>query len=243
MRSAFSLLLVNVAFGLFMQFGQSEPAHADQERGLSAQQRTLEDSWAELGRIFGTTLTNLPKLRVPTEAEFSEVGARHQAVTAIYRNGEILLPVSTLNSPQVSSSIRHEAMHAALEELSNGKTPGWIDEGLALLFEGSSHRRQAQHLRKYLSSSPPISLEHLQRGFLGLGQADLEAAYAQSLFAVKSLVNTYGYNALRGFLRSLAAGEAEEEAFSEAFALSHAEFETRLGAQLGIWAANPQAAF
>jgi len=234
MLRTFSLLLVNVAFGLFMQFGQAEPAFAQHER-------TLEDSWSELSRIFGTTLSNLPKLRVPTEAEFSSVGARHKGVTAIYRNGEILLPVSTVNSPQARSSIRHEAMHAALEEISNGKTPGWIDEGLALHFEGSSHNRQAKLLRKYLSSSPPISLHRLQQGFLGLGQRDLEAAYAQSLFAVRSLINSRGYSAMKKFLSAMGAGIGEAEAFSGAFAISHAEFENRLSVQLGLWVANPQA--
>lgn len=217
-----------------MQFGQAEPAFAQHEK-------TLEDSWSELSRIFGTTLSNLPKLRVPTEAEFSRVGARHKGVTAIYQNGEILLPVSTVNSPQVRSSIRHEAMHAALEELSNGKTPGWIDEGLALHFEGSSHNRQAQLLRKYLSSSPPISLHRLQQGFLGLGQVDLEAAYAQSLFAVRSLVNSHGYSAMKKFLSAIGAGVGEDEAFSAAFSDSSVEFEGMLRTQLGLWAANPQA--
>jgi len=125
-------------------------------------------------------------------------------------------------------SLRHEYLHAAVNRLSAGRCPGWLDEGLAQWFEGQGAAAPAAILRSWSARHPPIPLVQMQRGFTRMEEERAKAAYAQSLLAVKDLMRTYGISAFRRYFAALRTGQAADEAFARSFGIPLDGFERRL---------------
>jgi len=151
---------------------------------------------------------------------------------ALFLRGDIILPVAVdepLDYENIQRSVNHEYTHAMIAALSGGRCPGWVDEGLAQYHEGSQNPLLYQALADWLIDNRPVPFRHLLGGFTKLETEMSPAAYAQSLVASSSIVRMYGYPKLRRYFDGLREGATRADAFREAFGVSEASFEERLG--------------
>ena len=118
--------------------------------------------------------------------------------------------------------LRHEFTHALVDSLSGGRTPTWLNEGLARILEHPEGSVQSGELRP---QQVPASLLDLPTEFLALPPDAAEAAYNGSYEATKHLIRQFGFNRVRNFLRSLSRTSKFSTAFLRAFGARFEEFD------------------
>ena len=133
-------------------------------------------------------------------------------------------------------SVKHEYTHAVINALSGGRCPGWLDEGLAQWAEGSVNPALEPALRKWLYFNPPIPLDLLQGGFTRLELPMVPPAYAQSLFAARSVIKTFGFPKISKYFKNLRKGKRKVSAFENSFDVDDSSFEKALGKSMKNWA-------
>lgn len=200
----------------------------------------LDETHEELQRIFQSEPENKVVLRFLNLDDFRRSTGAPAWTSAMYFRGEITIPVRQggINPEELRSSIRHEYVHAFISSLSASRCPAWLDEGLAQLIEGEPNPRLGPALRKWTKDNAAMPLSWLDEGFMTLEYDYVPAAYAQSLFATRSLVNRFGFSAIRNYLTRLHEGQDKELSFETAFNLSLSEFENKLTTQIRIWASS-----
>lgn len=187
---------------------------------------------------FGSIPNFQSSLRLMDEELFYLSTGAPSWTNALYYKGQIMIPVPAKKSIDLDNVIRsakHEYTHAVINALSDGNCPGWLDEGLAQWAEGSENPALQPALFRYLKTNPPVPLDLLQNGFTKLKTRMVPAAYAQSLFATHTLINSYGIGSLRGYLKSLRSGSDRSTAFYKNFGVSDTEFERLLSFNLKDW--------
>lgn len=229
-------------FTLFIETGDTAGAEDPRVESIAAHAiESLNENFEEFGRIFGEEVRNKVVLRFLTPQEFHRQTGAPEWTSAMYYRGEITVPIPVsgrINLDQLKRALRHELLHFITAEISRSRCPAWLDEGIAQLMEGQPNPLLGPALRAWLSQDNPLPLGWLEHGFTMLDDSVVPAAYAQSLFAARTLVNSYGFTKVTNYIRNLGAGMSNEDAFSAAFGKPFAEFEGQLGAQLQRWAAS-----
>lgn len=203
----------------------------------------LNNTYEELGRIFKVWPARKVVLRFLSPEEFRRQTGAPAWTSAMYYRGEISIPLTASTISQGSElerALRHEYVHAFLAEISGHRCPAWLDEGVAQLIEGQPNPLLGPALRKWIKTNPAIPLSWLRNGFTMLENSVVPAAYAQSLFATRSLVNRFGFGAVKEYLTALRVGASPEDAFQMAFNLNQGEFETSLTDQIRRWKESNQ---
>lgn len=190
-------------------------------------------------RDFERTFGRLPPFKASVRLTDSEDFFRSTGAptwtTAVYYRGEILIPIRSSEEVDLKTlrrSIRHEYTHALIHALSDGKCPGWLDEGLAQWAEDESNTIAQSSIPRLLIEHQPLRLELLQEGFTKLDYELASVAYAESLFAAKQVITTFGFERIRVFFDGLRQGLRKGTAFERAFSTSEDEFEQKLGRAL-----------
>ena len=198
----------------------------------------LEQNYDELARIFNVQPTNRVVLRFLSPAEFHRHTGAPTWTSAMFFRGEISIPVETdkpWSAQQLSRALRHEYVHAVVAEISGGKCPAWVDEGLAQVIEGRPNTILGPALRAWLENDDPLPMNWLDGGFTTLNDDLVPVAYAQSYFATKSLINQKGFGAVSRYLQLLKAGSPADNGFQAAFGESLHKFESDIAEQLERW--------
>jgi hypothetical protein len=189
--------------------------------------------------LFGSIPTFAVTLRLMDEESFFLSTGAPRWTNALFYRGQIIIPLSPteeVDFENVARSVKHEYTHAVIHALTGGKAPGWIDEGLAQLAEGTENAALRPALYEYLRENPPVPFELMQGGFTRLETNMVAAAYAQSLIAAQALVETFGYERLALYFSTLRSGNDHESAFSRVFGIREANFEDRFSRKLTRWA-------
>ena len=201
--------------------------------------QVLNDTYEELKRVFDATPHKRVYLRFLAPDEFQTETGSPAWTSAMYYAGEITVPLSlqeSINFRHLKRALRHEYVHAVVAELSDSRCPAWLDEGLAQLIEGEPNPLLGPALRKWAKTSAPMSLDSLQNGFTLLDDSLVPAAYAESLFATRTLVNRRGFAAIRSYLTHLHENRPLAEAFELSFGEKQEAFEKQLAPQIVRWA-------
>lgn len=201
----------------------------------------LNNTFEELTRVFGSKPTEKVTLRFLTPDEFYRATGSPTWTSAMYFGGEISVPLNTsgaVNLAHLKRALRHEYVHAVVAELSGSKCPAWLDEGLAQLIEGEPNALLGPALRRWTKHNEPLPLDDLQNGFTLLDDSLVPTAYAESLFATRTLVNSKGFGAIREYLSLVQQGLNPRDAFLLSFNTSQENFETQLASQIERWASS-----
>ncbi len=205
--------------------------------------RELEGQMIEIHAFFGKIFGELPRFQttlrlIPEKAFFEETGAPRWT-NAMFYKGQIILPLSTddqgIDFENIYRSLRHEYTHAVTHALSKGNCPGWLDEGLAQWFEGEVNPALGPALRDWLQKKRPVSFHLLRGGFTRLPSEMVPAAYAQSLYISRDLVEESGFQSMRLLFEDLASGSSFSLAFQRQFGRSIEDYERELGLKLDSW--------
>ena len=155
---------------------------------------TLTSTSEEFQRIFGIAQRNKVVLRFLSPNDFRRVTKAPEWTSAMFYRGEISIPLNPkrgLNSAELHRALRHEYVHAVVAEITNYRSPAWVDEGIAQLLEGQINPLLGPALRSWIKSNKAMTLKSLENGFTTLPPDLVPAAYAESLFATRTLIRQW----------------------------------------------------
>ena len=139
--------------------------------------------------------TSIPSERVPVvlypSEDFHDVTQTPSWTSGVY-DGRIKLPVGGIadgDSAVLERTLRHEYGHVLVHQLTHGRCPVWLNEGVAIWCRGGA-RRRARGLGACRRSPARCSSRSrdLEGSFTRLPADRVHVAYAQSYLAVRALV-------------------------------------------------------
>jgi tetratricopeptide (TPR) repeat protein len=157
-----------------------------------------------------------------TEQQFRDVTRAPKWSGGAY-DGRIRMPVAgAAQQPELFEKVlTHELTHAVIAGIARTGVPAWLNEGLAQYFDGTDANAARRRMR---ALGRAIPLKHLEGGFGGLGAADAQVAYDESLLAVTLIAERPGFGWTR-LLHQLEDGGSVEDAL-RSFGFSYEDLET-----------------
>lgn len=145
-------------------------------------------------------------------------------------DGRIRVPVqgALASAREFERVLAHEFTHAVVHSVAPRGVPYWLNEGLAVFYEGTDLAARRELVRRAPQILP---LTRLERSFADLTQADARLAYAQSAVAVEALIDQAGAAGVLNLLNDIGSGRRFGEAFEHHALISYADFQTKLAAR------------
>lgn len=101
--------------------------------------------------------------------------------------------------------ITHEIIHLAVYEMSKGKCPNWLDEGLAVAMSQSLPEEYLKKLIGAVGNDSYLPLEALEHPLpANIDEALRQVGYAQCASMAEYLVETQGWETVRSFILAYA---------------------------------------
>jgi cell division septation protein DedD len=149
----------------------------------------------------------------------------------------ILLAVNAYDLEWGLDSAVHELAHLVVHQVTfnclGASMPTWLDEGLAVYFEGEADEYQQELLDSAVAEDDLLSLQSIASGF-PTDENRARLAYAQSRAIVAYLLDTYGREPMGQFLSAFAAGASTSRALQEAYGLGIMELDNAWRASVGL---------
>ena len=151
-----------------------------------------------------------------TDREFRTGTGLPEWVAGAY-DGTIHLPMAGIDvaAPRTRNVIVHEFVHAFNHQVSKGRCPLWLEEGLAQYFEDPRPTVDPRALADAIGRGglPPLT----SPSFLSAGREQATLLYRAALAAVLYLEDRASLAAVSTFLQALGSGVPEGQAFQETF--------------------------
>jgi tetratricopeptide (TPR) repeat protein len=164
-----------------------------------------------------------------SQEQFRDITRSPQWAGGLF-DGNIRVPVrgALERRDELQRVLTHEFTHALIWAVAPRVVPTWLNEGLAVLFEGehldwATRRLQSAHQR--------FALSDLHRPFSNLNAEQAAVAYAESGLAVHALVERIGGGGVGGLLQELARGTEFDAAFQRFALISYADFQNQRAEQ------------
>ena len=198
------------------------PAEADlAERAVAI----LERAYWRIGTALYTYPSDVVTVVLYTREQFRDI-TQSPAWAGGAFDGRIRMPVqgALQNLSEFERVLSHEFTHALVRSIAPRGVPYWLDEGLAVNFEGSDMAKKRQQVN---AAETLLPLSRLERSFADLSARDAALAYAESATAVQALIEDSGAPALVGVLGDLGRGMPFAEAFERNLLVSYADFQKK----------------
>ncbi len=198
------------------------PAEAQlAERALAI----LEAAYLRIGTALYTYPTEVITVVLYTREQFHDITQSPEWAGGAF-DGRIRMPVqgALADAAEFGRVLTHEFTHALVRSIAGRGVPYWLDEGLAVRFEGTDPERNRARLR---ASGPSLPLGRLERSFAGLSAKDAAAAYAVSAAAVDRMFEAAGAPAVVSLLEAIGRGVPFAEAFEHHMMMAYPEFQKR----------------
>jgi len=183
-----------------------------------------------IGRTLGAYPSDSISVILYTDKQFRDVTGAPEWSGGGF-DGQIRMPVggAAQNLTEFDRVLTHELTHAMLKSLAPRNMPAWLNEGLAMYFDGSDGAASG---RRLAAARVFVPLAALRDGFTTLGAAEASLAYETSAFAVHALITRIGTANLGLLLQDLDGGQSVDQAV-ERFGFTFAEFERGLARRVG----------
>lgn len=200
--------------------GPAEAALADKAVAI------LENAYWRIGTLLYAYPPDVITVVLYTREQFRDVTQSPDWAGGAF-DGRIRVPVrgALQNLRELERVLTHELTHALVRSIAPRGVPVWLDEGLAVNFEGSDLARKEALVA---GAERPFPLSALETSFGRLDASQASLAYAQSAVAVKALLDRAGAPAVAGLLAELGSGTSFERAFEKHILLTYAEFQKGL---------------
>jgi tetratricopeptide (TPR) repeat protein len=212
-----------------LHYEGKQTSEAFREQILTA----LESDYDDLQRDLGAPPRDNILVTVYTEQAFFDV-TRAPSWTGALNDGKLRIPVSGLSSltPELARVLKHELAHSFINNLSAGRCPPWLNEGIAQLLEPKSLGGDGRQLSELFKAQRNIPLNVLEGSFMRFSGTEAYLAYAESLAAVSYINDTYGMSDIQRILQNLSQGSSTEAALRSTIHSDYGQFETELAKYL-----------
>jgi len=195
---------------------------------IPTSQGELRDILREVYRLIGQQVGYFPDHPITvllySEEEFNKVkGASHQAAGLYDGKIRLPLPVGEAAVWELKRVLWHEYTHALVHDLSRGRCPTWLNEGIATLQEARVQPLDLSVVKEALHQGKLYTWNQLwNRRY---EEADLKLQYTQSHLIAAYLVKRWGWKPLAGLLNRLGQGYPIEDALQAEYRMASAAIE------------------
>jgi tetratricopeptide (TPR) repeat protein len=190
----------------------------------------LRSAFWRIGQALGSYPTNAINVILYTDKQFYDITGAPEWAGAGF-DGQIRMPVAgaTQNLREFDRILTHELTHAMLASIAARNVPAWLNEGLAMYFEGNN---AAASEKRLAAARAFVPLARLETGFTGLNAEQADLAYEMSAFATSALIARIGAANLGFLLQDLDSGQTIDTAVQR-FGVTFADFEAQLAKRVG----------
>ncbi len=194
----------------------------------------LESDYDDLVRDLGSPPRDNILVTLYTEQSFFDVTQAPSWSGAI-NDGKLRIPVNGIGSmtPELAHVLKHELAHSFVTQISGGRCPMWLHEGIAQFLEPRSLSGQGRQLSQLFQAQKEIPLNVLEGSFMNFSGAQAYVAYAESLAAVSYINDSYGMSDIQRILQRLAEGNSTEAALRATIREDYGQLQTDLARYLG----------
>jgi hypothetical protein len=193
----------------------------------------LESDYDDLTSSLGMPPRDNVVVTLYTERAFFDV-TRAPSWTGALNDGKLRIPISGLSSmtPELARVLKHELTHTFVNNISAGRCPTWLNEGIAQLMEPKSLGGDGRQLAQLFKAQRNIPLNVLESSFMRFSGAEAYVAYAESLAAVTYINDSYGVGDIQRILQRLSEGSSTEAAMRSSIHSDYGQFEAELAKYL-----------
>jgi Flp pilus assembly protein TadD len=193
----------------------------------------LESEYDDLVRALGVAPRASISVFLYTEQAFFDVTQSPSWAGAV-NDGKLRIPVEGMTSvtPELARVLKHELTHSFVNQLSGGRCPQWLNEGIAQAMEPKSLASHGRMLAQLFQADREIPLNALEGSFMNFSGMQAVVAYDESLAAVQYIDDTYGVSDLQRILQRLAEGSSTEAALRTTIHSDYGELQTEVGKYL-----------
>jgi len=195
--------------------------------------QVLEADYDDLVRDLGNPPHDNIVVTLYTEQAFFDVTHAPTWSGAI-NDGKLRIPVSGLSSmnSELARVLKHELAHSFITQLSGGRCPPWLHEGIAQFVEPKSLGGDGHQLSLLFKAQRNIPLNALEGSFMRFSGTEAYLAYAESLAAVSYINDSYGLSDVQRILQRIAQGNSTEAALRATIHSDYGQFESDLARYL-----------
>jgi tetratricopeptide (TPR) repeat protein len=195
--------------------------------------QTLESDYEDLVRDLGTPPRDNILVTLYTEQAFFDVTHAPSWSGAI-NDGKLRIPISglTVMTAELAHVLKHELTHTFINNLTGGRCPHWLHEGIAQLLEPRNLNAEGHVLAQLFKAQREIPLNVLESSFMNLSGPQATVAYAESLAAVSHINDSYGLGDIQRILQLLSQGTSTEAALRSTIHSDYGQLESDLAKYL-----------
>jgi hypothetical protein len=189
----------------------------------------LERQFTQLQNSFNYS----PSERVPvilySSMQFADITRAPRWAGAV-NDGKIRIPVQGLNSlsQELARVLKHELVHSFIFQITEGRCPTWLNEGIAQMEAGEPLDEFGPGLAQVFAATSQIPLAELEGSFERFDTNRARLAYGESLAAAELLRERYGAFRLSELLEALRS-QSVAGALPSVLRLDYSELEAQLG--------------
>ena len=193
----------------------------------------LESDYADLARDLGNPPRDSILVTLYTEQAFFDV-THAPTWSGAMNDGKLRIPVSGLSSmtPELARVLKHELAHSFITQLSGGRCPPWLHEGIAQFLEPKNLGSDGHQLAVLFKAQRNIPLNALEGSFQGFSGVQAYLAYAESLAAVSYINDSYGMSDVQRILQRISQGNSTEAALRATIHSDYGQLESDLAKYL-----------
>ena len=149
-------------------------------------------------------------------------------------DGRIRIPVQGLSSvtPELARVLKHELTHSFIGQKTRGRAPTWVQEGVAQWIEGPRSNSSAGALVELAGQGRAPSLQMLEGSWMSLNGGAASFAYAYSLAAVESIIESGGISDISRLLDRISTAPSMDAALRDALHSDYSDLDQQTIAYL-----------
>ncbi len=177
----------------------------------------LEDDFNDIQSQLDYTPPEQIGVILYTDQAFADITRAPGWVGAL-NDGRLRIPVQGLTdvTPQLARVLKHELTHSFVGQKTHGRAPTWLQEGIAQYMEGLRSGPSAAALLEAANQGRPPQFNGLEGSWMQLSGDSAAYAYAWSLAAVESIVDSGGMEDVSRLLDRVAVDPSPEQALESA---------------------------
>ena len=187
----------------------------------------LESDYDDLVRDLGVAPRNSIPVILYTEQAFFDV-TRAPSWSGAVNDGKLRIPVSGVSSvtSDLARVLKHELTHSFVAQITGGRCPTWLNEGVAQALEPRTVGSNGHVLVQLFKAQQEIPYNLLEGSFMRYNGMEATVAYAESLAAVEYISDTYGMSDVQRILQRLGEGSSTEAALRSVIHSDYAQLDS-----------------